>query len=134
MVWAAKLFRPYLLGHAWNVITDHAACTSLSKFSKSIFKLAHWAMVIQELDLTITRCSGKSNHVADALSKSPFSPVEVLQVETTSVDTSAPPAESDIVTAASGCRIHNYFSVLGEWKCTGGSVIGLLSESETNQL
>ena len=28
VVWAAKLFRPYLLGHRCEVITDHAACTS----------------------------------------------------------------------------------------------------------
>ena len=54
-------------------------------------------MVIQELDLTITHCSGKSNRVADALSRSPVSPVEVLQVETTSVNTSILPAESDVV-------------------------------------
>ena len=97
VVWAAKLFRPYLLGHACKVITDHAACTSLLNSANLSSKFARWAMVIQELDLTITHRSGKSNRVADALSRSPVSPVEVLQVETTSVDTSTPPAESDIV-------------------------------------
>ena len=97
VVWAAKLFRPYLLGHACKVITDHSACTSLLNSANPSSKLARWAMVIQELDLTITHHSGKSNRVADAISRSPVSPVEVLQVETTSVDTSTPPAESDIV-------------------------------------
>ena len=29
LVWAVRLFRPYILGHRCIVYTDHAACTSL---------------------------------------------------------------------------------------------------------
>ena len=31
VVWAAKQFRPYLLGHHCTVFTDHSACSSLLK-------------------------------------------------------------------------------------------------------
>ena len=38
-------------------------------------------MVIQELDLDIRHRSGKSNLVADALSRNPLPVAEVLQIE-----------------------------------------------------
>ena len=71
LVWAVKLFRPYILGHHCVVFTDHAACTSLLNSNNPSSKLARWAMAIQELDLDIRHRSGKSNLVADALSRNP---------------------------------------------------------------
>ncbi len=68
LVWAVKHFRSYFLGHHTTVFTDHSACTSLSKPSA---KLARWAMIVQEFDLTIRHRSGKSNSNADALSRNP---------------------------------------------------------------
>ena len=53
IVWAAKYFRAYLLGHHCLVLTDHAACTSLLNSSNPSAKLARWAMIIQEMDLDI---------------------------------------------------------------------------------
>ena len=81
LVWAVKLFRPYLLGHRCEVITDHAACTSLLNSKHPSAKLARWAMAIQELDLKITHRSGRSNLVADALSRNPIAVATVLQIE-----------------------------------------------------
>ena len=53
IVWAAKYFRAYLLGHHCLVLTDHSACTSLLNSSNPSAKLARWAMIIQEMDLDI---------------------------------------------------------------------------------
>ena len=71
LVWAARLFRPYLLGHKCIVYTDHSACTSLLNRSHPSAKLARWALIIQELDLEIKHRPGKSNMNVDALSRNP---------------------------------------------------------------
>ena len=78
LVWASRLFRPYLLGHKCIVYTDHAACTSLLHGSHHSAKLARWALIIQELDLDIKHRPGRSNANADALSRVP---VQCAQVE-----------------------------------------------------
>ena len=82
LVWAARLFRPYLLGHKCIVYTDHSTCTSLLSSSHPSAKLARWAMIIQELDLEIKHRSGKSNANADALSRIPPQATDVLEVTT----------------------------------------------------
>ena len=61
LVWAAKLFRPYLLGYHCIAFTDHSACTSLLNAAHPSGKLARWAMVIQELDIEIRHRPGKAN-------------------------------------------------------------------------
>ena len=80
VVWAAKLFRPYLLGHRCEVITDHAACVSLLSTPNPSPSLARWAMSIQELDLRIRHRPGKSNLVVNALSRNPVLVAKVLQI------------------------------------------------------
>ena len=79
LVWAVKIFRPYILGRRCIVFTDHAACTSLLSSTNPSPKLARWAMTLQEYDLDIRHRSGKSNRVADALSRNPVPVFEVLQ-------------------------------------------------------
>ena len=52
------------------MFTDHSAC-SIHLYSKPAAKLARWAIIVQEFDLTINYRSGRSNANADALSRSP---------------------------------------------------------------
>jgi len=53
VVWAAKHFRAYLLGHTSVVYTDHAPLKAMLKAKHTTGKLARWAGVIAELDLEI---------------------------------------------------------------------------------
>ena len=72
VVWAAKHFRPYLLGHHCTVFTDHSACLALIvQFIPSFCKASKMALCIQELDLEIKYKPRKHNSNADALSRNP---------------------------------------------------------------
>ena len=59
VVWAARYFRPYLLGHHTIVYTDNSACVSVLGTARPSGKIAHRA--------------GKLNSNADALSHNPTS-------------------------------------------------------------
>ena len=67
VVWAAKHFRAYLLGHDCTVFTDHAPLKPMLKAKHQTGKLARWAAVISELNLDIQHRPGKKNSNADAL-------------------------------------------------------------------
>ena len=64
-----------MLGHHCAVFTDYSTCLSLLNTVHPSGKLARWALNIQEIDLTIKHCSGKSNSNADALSCNPHWPL-----------------------------------------------------------
>lgn len=53
LVWAVKHFNPYILGYPRTVYTDHAACLPLLSSCSPSTKLARWALIIQEMNLTI---------------------------------------------------------------------------------
>ena len=82
LVWAVRYFRPYLLGHPCTVYTDHAACLSILNSARPSGKLAHWALTIQEMDLTIKHKAGRENSNADALSRNPVESGSVCVVST----------------------------------------------------
>ena len=72
VVWAAKHFRAYLLGHDCTVFTDHAPLKAMLRAKHQTGKLARWAAVISELNLNIQYRPGRKNSNADALSRSPL--------------------------------------------------------------
>ena len=71
MVWAARKFCPYLLGHHATVLTDHSACISVLTSARPSGKFARWALTIQELNLTLKHRAGKLKANVDALSCNP---------------------------------------------------------------
>jgi len=63
-VWAAKLFCPKQFGTVLGHV-NRPCCPYISpQFKEPFTKLAHWEMVIQELNLDICHRSGKNNYVA----------------------------------------------------------------------
>lgn len=71
VVWAVGLFRPYLYGRKFKLITDHAALSWLMKSKDLTGRLHRWALKLQEMDFEIQYRPGTTNVVADALSRAP---------------------------------------------------------------
>ena len=60
VVWAAKHFRAYLLGHDCTVFTDHTPLKAMLKAKHQSGRLARWATVSSELNLDIRHHLGKT--------------------------------------------------------------------------
>ena len=80
VVWAAKLFYPYLSGRRFTVITDHAALKWLMEIKDPTGRLARWSIYLQSLDMEIQYRKGSLNTNADALSR----PVYRVEVDVSS--------------------------------------------------
>ena len=115
LVWATKIFRAYLLGHRCVVFTDHAAYTSLLNSPNPSSKLAHWAMVIQELNLDIRHRSSKSNVVANALSRNPVPVADVFQIVAHSLSPDLPTCGDIGKLQREDPELSPYLAVSGGW-------------------
>ncbi|KAE9018687.1 hypothetical protein PR003_g14858 [Phytophthora rubi] len=71
VVWAVKLFRPYLYGRTFEIITDHAALKWLMTRPNLAGRLHRWSLTLQEYEFGIVYRPGATNVVADALSHAP---------------------------------------------------------------
>ncbi|KAE9298334.1 hypothetical protein PF001_g15983 [Phytophthora fragariae] len=71
VVWAIKLFRPYLYDRHFTIITDHSALRWLMMSPNLTGKLHRWGLTLQELEFEIEYRPGSTNVVADALSRAP---------------------------------------------------------------
>jgi len=65
-----EAYRPYLTNNRFTVVTDHNALVWL-KSAKLTGKLSRWAIKLQDLNYDIVHRPGKSNVVADCLSRNP---------------------------------------------------------------
>lgn len=74
VVWAVKLFRPYLYGRRFQLVTDHSALKWLMTSKNLTGRLHRWALQLQEYDFQIEYRPGSTNVVADALSRAPVQP------------------------------------------------------------
>ena len=71
IVWALYKFRSYIMGGRSIIRTDHKALTFLKTCKLLSGRLTRWTMAIQDYDISIERCPGKNNLVADTLSRLP---------------------------------------------------------------
>ena len=69
VVWALRHFRDLILGYRIHVLTDHYAVTELFKGNSLTGKFARWQLTVQEFNPSFSYIPGKSNTVADALSR-----------------------------------------------------------------
>jgi hypothetical protein len=71
LVWATKVFRPYLYGRKFELITDHCPLTWLRTIKDPRGRIARWIMTLEEHDWTISHKPGKDHTNADALLRRP---------------------------------------------------------------
>lgn len=69
VVLAVKKFRPYVEGHEFTVITDHANLKWLMESKDLHGRLARWSLKLQGFNFSIQHIKGKDNVVADTLSR-----------------------------------------------------------------
>ena len=82
VVHAIKLWRPYIEGQKFTVITDHAALEYINKQPKLSRRQARWLDLLQSSNYTIKYRPGKTNVVADALSRK----VQLKNISTINVE------------------------------------------------
>ncbi|GBL78895.1 Retrovirus-related Pol polyprotein from transposon 17.6 [Araneus ventricosus] len=69
VVWALNKFRGYIEGSKITVASDHQPLKWLMKLKSPSGRLARWALQLQSFDLNLEYIPGKSNVVADMLSR-----------------------------------------------------------------
>jgi transposase InsO family protein len=77
IVWACESLRPYVIGTKFVIETDHSSLVWLHN-AKSPARLVRWACRLAEYDFEIKYRSGKTNAIADALSRLPVNATEDL--------------------------------------------------------
>jgi hypothetical protein len=70
IVHALKMWRHYLLGRKFVLMTDHYGLQYLFDKPKLNARQARWMALLSEFDFEIKHVKGKENKVVDALSRS----------------------------------------------------------------
>ena len=71
IVWSVNHWRPYLLGKAFDIVTDHQSLTWLQGLKEPKGRLARWILALQEYVFEINHRPGKHHSNADTLSRFP---------------------------------------------------------------
>jgi hypothetical protein len=85
IVHALKMWRHYLLGRKFVLMTDHCGLRYLFDQRKLNARQARWMALLREFDFEIKHIKGKENRVVDALSKS-MKTIHLVAVSTCETD------------------------------------------------
>lgn len=69
IIFGTKVFRPYLYGHKFKIVTDHKPLQWLFNCKDPGSKLVRWRLKLEEFDYEIEYKKGKLNCNADSLSR-----------------------------------------------------------------
>ena len=78
IVWCIKQCEHYLMANTFIVRTDHNALKWLMSVKDHNGRLMRWALMLMEYDFEIQHVKGKTNFVADALSRAPVNMVAAV--------------------------------------------------------
>lgn len=68
IIWAVEKFRPYLYGNKFTLVTDHKPLIFIKNSNKNK-KIIRWRLDLENYDYDVVYKTGKTNVVADALSR-----------------------------------------------------------------
>eukprot|EP00742_Colponemidia_sp_Colp-10_P010829 GILJ01011943.1.p1 GENE.GILJ01011943.1~~GILJ01011943.1.p1 ORF type:complete len:1522 (-),score=171.97 GILJ01011943.1:111-4676(-) len=71
VVWAIQLFRPYLQGNPFTIVTDHNSLQWLMSMKGPTGRLARWSLKLQEFDFSLKYRQGRVHSNVDTLSRDP---------------------------------------------------------------
>lgn len=71
IIWSVNRFKPYLYGQKFTLVTDHKPLTFIKTSDKNQ-KILRWRLDLENYDYEVKYKEGKSNVVADALSRMPI--------------------------------------------------------------
>lgn len=72
IIFGTKVFRPYLYGRKFKIVTDHKPLQWLFNCKDPSSKLVRWRLKLEEFDYEIVYKKGKINCNADSLSRNPI--------------------------------------------------------------
>lgn len=109
IIWAVEKFKPYLYGNKFTLVTDHKPLVFIKNSNKN-GKLIRWRLDLENYDYDVVYKTGKTNVVADALSRK----IEINANElandnnsdSTSVENNSPTSSSDTIHSANTSDDH----------------------------
>jgi hypothetical protein len=125
IVWTVNYWRPYLLGKAFDIVTDHQSLTWLQGLKEPKGRLARWILALQEYEFEIKHRPGKQHENADTLSRFPrvspalvpdWSPDEDLMVGVAATEVNASWSKEEIIKAQQDDP--SIFLVVQKLRCT----------------
>lgn len=78
VLWAVKLFRPYVYGSLFELQTDHFALKWLMTCKDLQGKLARWSLKLQAYNMVVVHKRGRLNRNVDALSRAEICPAKYM--------------------------------------------------------